>query len=211
MSTFLQIFRPIDQSGQPRARSWAKTWARTRVGPRGLGWLALLLCGGVLAACESITAIGEEEAVFFCPEIIKIGDATRQVKFQGQSQDFSDVLFEAELRTAEVAFCTLDTDDKILSAAVKLRFFAVRGPADQERQARLRYFVAIATQSRRIIAREEFTLDIPFEGNRTRVAAAEEVEPSIPLRAGQDGDEFIIFVGLALAPNELKYNRNNRL
>ncbi len=173
--------------------------------------MAVLLSGVVLASCESITAIGEEEAVFFCPEVVKISDATRQTKFKGQSQDFSEVEFEAELRTAEVAFCTLDTDDQILNTAVKLQFFAKRGLADQERQARLRYFVAIATQSRRIIAREEFTLDIPFEGNRTRVAAAEELEPSIPLRAGQDGDEFVIFVGLVLAPDELEYNRNNRL
>ena len=180
-------------------------------GRRSLAWLLLVLSGAALAACESITAIGEEEAVFFCPEIAKISDATRQTKFKGQAQDFSEVEFQAELRTAEVAFCTLDTDDQTLSAAVNLRFFAIRGPADQERQARLRYFVAIATQSRRIIAREEFVLDIPFEGNRTRVAAAEEIEPSIPLRAGQDGDEFIIFVGLVLAPDELEYNRNNKL
>ena len=71
--------------------------------------------------------------------------------------------------------------------------------------------MAIATQSRRVIAREEFTVTMPFEGNRTRVAAAEELEPSIPLRPGQDGDEFTVFVGLVMSPSELAYNRGNKL
>lgn len=176
-----------------------------------LAWLLPAALGGLLTACETPDWLGGKGEAFFCPTLAKIGDASRQTKFKGQSQDFGDVLFEAELRTAEIVSCTLDGDDRTLTAAVKLRLFAVRGPADERREAEVRYFVAIATQSRRIVAREEFTVTIPFEGNRTRVAAAEELEPSIPLRPGQDGDEFTVFVGLVMSPNELAYNRGNKL
>ena len=63
---------------------------------------------------------------------------------------------------------------------------------------------------RKIVAREEFNLEVPFEGNRTRIVAIEEVSPRIPLQAGQNGDDYVIYIGLALTPDELRYNQENR-
>ena len=60
------------------------------------------------------------------------------------------------------------------------------------------------------MAREEFNLDIPFEGNQRRVVAIEELNPRIPLRQGENGAQYRIYVGLKLSPEELQYNRANR-
>jgi hypothetical protein len=76
--------------------------------------------------------------------------------------------------------------------------------------APVKYFVAITTLDQRIVAREEFELTIPFEGNRTRVAVAEELEPRIPLKPGESGADYQIYVGLSLSREELRYNQENR-
>ena len=71
--------------------------------------------------------------------------------------------------------------------------------------------MAIARQpDLRVVAREQFSLAVPFEGNRTQVAVTEELEPRIPIESGQNGASYKVFVGLALSPAELEYNRANR-
>jgi hypothetical protein len=91
-----------------------------------------------------------------------------------------------------------------------VRILTVDGPANREHVANFAYFVAVATRDQRIVAREEFDVAVPFEGNRTRVFAVEEVSPRIPLRPGQTGADYVIYVGLALTPGEFQYNRENR-
>ena len=131
------------------------------------------------------------------------------MRFNGSGRDLTDVLFEARLQEAAMT-CSYDEDENIVDGVLRVSIFASRGPADDERQASFRYFVAIATESRAIIAREEFDVVIPFEGNRTQVAAVEELEPRIPLGPGESGSEYTVFVGLVLSPDELAYNRANR-
>ena len=53
-------------------------------------------------------------------------------------------------------------------------------------------------------------LAIPFEGNNTRVGVTEEVEPRIPLKRGETGADYRIYVGFSLNPEELQYNLENR-
>ena len=143
-----------------------------------------------------------------CPQAVIVQDASRQVKFQSSGRDLTDVLFETRLQSAQL-IC--EYDDEAIESTLRVRFFTARGPADQQRQARIDYFVAIARQpDLQVVAREEFSLAVPFEGNRTQVAVTEELEPRIPIERGQSGAGYKIFVGLALSPAELEYNRANR-
>ena len=87
---------------------------------------------------------------------------------------------------------------------------AFRGPADDDRVAEVAYFVAIADRNKRIVAREEFAVEVPFEGNQTQVLVTDEVEPRIPLRPGETGADYLVYIGLRLSPDELTYNRQNR-
>lgn len=175
--------------------------ATPRRGPRhGLGAVALLLA---LGACSAFDRSPPPP----CPAVAQVPEAAELVRFNGQGRDLTDVLFEA--RIAGVAL-ECDYDGNVVDSAMKVAIQAAHGPADLERQARITYFVAIATRDRKVLAREEFDLVIPFEGNRTRMTAIEEVSPRIPLGEGESGADYVIYVGLALTPEELRYNQENR-
>jgi hypothetical protein len=162
----------------------------------------LALTAFLLASCTT-----GDEAPPLCPTVLVVKDASRMVKFVGAGRDLTDVLFELDIDEAQLA---CEYDDDMIEAALGIRFVVARGPADHERSAKFRYFVAIATADRDVLVREEFETTIPFEGNRTRVAALEEVFPNIPLKPGRDGGDYVVYVGIGLTADELQYNRQNR-
>ncbi len=174
---------------------------RTRDAARPAVALAALL---LLAACA-----GENRQIV-CPPVLLVPDADRMVKFDERGSDLTDVRFEVELQEPSIA-CQYDDGANAIDADLTVRFVTAIGPAEETRQAQFRYFVAIATAvGRRIVARQEFDLSVPFQEGQSRMAVTEGVEPRIPLNPSQDGSEFEVFVGLALSKQELEYNRRNR-
>ena len=176
-------------------------WPRRK--RRGVGVLIPLALLLTLAGCGS----GDQGPLPPCPVVFPVAEARELTRFAGQGRDLTDVLFEA--RVEDVALICGYLDD-VIEVDMRIRIMAVDGPANESRVINLAYFVAIATLDRKIVAREEFNLEVPFEGNRTRVIAIEEVSPRIPLQAGQNGDDYVIYIGLALTPAELRYNQENR-
>lgn len=160
--------------------------------------LALLL---VLAACSG------DEVPVACPEVVRVQDASRLTRFAETGRDLTDVLFEAELKRLQL-FCEYDAE--VVEASLKVTFEALRGPADRRGRAPIRYFVAIATRNQDVVLRQEFDLEIPFPGSRTRVAISEELAPRIPLKSGESASDYRIYVGFALSPGEMRYNRRRR-
>ena len=167
----------------------------------------LLIAGltAVLAACASDT----EAQLRICPSPILIDDASDLTRFDGVGRDLTDVQFEASIEEATLA-CSFDTDENVINADMGVVITASRGPANVGNQADLRYFVAIATRDQRVLSRDSFDLAIPFEGNRTRVAARDELTPRIPIGPNEDGRDYRIYIGFVLTPEELQYNRENR-
>ena len=155
----------------------------------------------LLAACAG------DEVVRACPQLQMLRDTDRVVKFVGNGRDLTDVEYEAALREP---FLSCEYDDEVIEAIVTVNLVALRGPADDDRVAEMAYFVAIAKQNNRDVVREEFAVQIPFEGNQTQVIATEEVEPRIPLQPGESAADYKIYVGLRLTPDELRYNQENR-
>ena len=142
-----------------------------------------------------------------CPTVFPVGEAREVTRFAGQGRDLTDVLFEAQVQDV-VLVCAYD--DGIVEMDMQVRIIAADGPANQGREVRITYFVAIATLDRKIVVREEFEIVVPFEGNRTMVVAIDEVSPRIPLPPGLTGADYVIYVGIALTPAELLYNQENR-
>jgi hypothetical protein len=163
--------------------------------------LAAVASAMLLAACAS------DEGVPLCPQLQLLKDTDRLIKFVGDGRDLTDVEYEAALR-APLLSCEYNGDT--LDSVVTVNLVALRGPADDDRVARLAYFVAIADQNKQVVAREEFDVEIPFEGNQTQVVATEEVEQHIPLRPEESGADYRVLVGLRLTPDELRYNQENR-
>lgn len=179
--------------------------AKDKASGKRLGAAFALGLGLLLTACSS-----DEGPRFACPQAVLVGDAAQLVRFQGAGRDLTDVDFEAAIEPPAIG-CTFDDDEFAVIGDLQLRIVAARGPADDDRTARFEYFVAIATAvGRRVIAREEFGLSVPFEGNRTRVVVLEELSPRIPIRADETGAEYRVYVGFKLTPEELEYNRRTR-
>ncbi len=175
--------------------------SRFAFGPFGGLLPAVFALPIVLAACS-----GDQVAVA-CPQAAQIKDASRLTRFSGAGRDLTDVLFEAEIKQLQLV---CEYDDGVVEASLKIVFQALRGPANRQGRAPVRYFVAIADRGKAILAREEFDLEIPFRGNQTRVAISEELGPRIPLRPGESGTDYRIYVGFTLTREEMRYNRRRR-
>jgi len=171
-------------------------------------WLARCSLLGLALLLAGCGAFGGDRPPGPCPRAVIVQDASRQVKFQGTGRDLTDVLFETQLQAAQLA---CEYDEGAIESVLRVRFQAVRGPADRERLAQIRYFVAVAREpGLQVVAREEFALSVPFEGNQSQVAVTEELEPRIPISGEQTGADYRIFIGLSLTPDELEYNRASR-
>ena len=168
-------------------------------GRRGLLGLAAL--GILLAACA------EDGPPPPCPPVVRVPDAARLIRFVPQGRDLTDIVFEANIRNLAL-ICEYDED--AIEAAMAVEIFAAPGPANVDQKARLDYFVAIATRDQKILARETFDMDIVFPGKLRGLVAVEEIAQRIPLRPGQSGADYVVYVGIELTREELRYNQDNR-
>ncbi|WP_119165205.1 hypothetical protein [Algihabitans albus] len=171
--------------------------------------LTALLALLPLAACGSLDGLfaGEDGPVIVCPRILPVVEAEQMTRFVADGRDLTEVDFRARLADVR-AECVADEEEIELTLQVMLS--ASRGPANAEGAAGFSYFVAVATRDEQILARDEYQVGIPFEGNRTTVGLLDEVDVEIPLAEGQTGREYRVFLGLALTPDELEWNRQNR-
>jgi hypothetical protein len=181
--------------------------ADTSLAPRRRRRAAPVLAPLALALALSGCGFGDRPPPPPCPATFPVAEARELTRFAGQGRDLTDVLFEARIQDVALV---CEYDDGVIEADLRVRIMAVDGPANRGRKISLAYFVAIATLDRKIVAREEFELEVPFEGNRTRIVAVDEVSPRIPLQPGQTGADYVIYIGFALTPAELRYNQENR-
>lgn len=173
-----------------------------RFGRAAVHCSAALLATLILAACA-----GESETPPPCPLATPLSGADKLVRFDGEGRDLTDVEFEAEILDLQVA-CVYD--GPVIETTMRVRIAAAKGPANRDDRADLVYFVAILTHDRQVAAWEAFDVSVPFSGNLTRLATEDEVYPRIPLKAGENGDDYTIVVGLEMSRSELDYNRANR-
>ncbi|MEX0922076.1 MAG: hypothetical protein WDZ84_04815 [Rhodovibrionaceae bacterium] len=169
--------------------------------------LLTLAVGGFLGGCSLFEGEDEDPYLKACPQLVPVVDAMEVTRFQGSGRDLTDAEFEAGIVDVK-GECELDDDEIATTMAVTL--FARRGPADDDRRVSFRYFVAIADNFENVLAREEFGVTLEFEGNRTQIGYRDEIEPTIPIKEGQSGRDFRIYVGLVLSAEELERNRQNR-
>jgi hypothetical protein len=176
---------------------------------RVLGILSGVLASLAAASCAS----NKDVAAYPCPVVAPVREVAYMTKFEGDSQDLSDTLYEARLdQVLPAANCVYQEDDQGKRAIVydiRVKFLAQRGPKDREGAAKFNYFMAITGPGGERLAREVFDTEIPFENNATQGIVVEELQPRIPLKEGENGDYYRIYVGFMLTQKELDYNRKN--
>jgi hypothetical protein len=165
-------------------------------------WAALLAAGLPLVACSWLSSTTPPAS---CPTVSKIGDASKLIRFApGGSQELSNVAFEAGILDISGGCVTVDNGLRVDMTA---DFLAARGPAGTQDKASFDYFVAIVGQGEKVLAREQFSSEIPFSATKTRNGIKETLEENVPLAKGQQGSDFHVFIGFVLTPEELAYNR----
>lgn len=158
----------------------------------------------LLAGCGALT----REPPPPCPVTVAVDDASRLTKFRGEGRDLTDVVFDAAIENVTYT-CEYDGDEAI-DMEMTVALVASQGPANITDSADFTYFIAVATSDRQILARQDFDVSIPFQGNLTRVRLTDVLEPRIPLRPGESGPSFRVFVGMSLTEAELQYNRERK-
>ncbi|MEQ8602518.1 MAG: hypothetical protein RIB45_04305 [Marivibrio sp.] len=164
------------------------------LGPLMLG--ALLLVAGCAA---------QRDVAIDCPEIRIPADTERLTRFRdGAGRDITDVRLQAEV-TYLSGSCSVEDEEITLNFPILVA--GQRGPANEEGASDVRLFVAVTNRDREVLSRRELPLRLTFPGNKVRVNAREEISIEIPKTEDQRPRNFLIFLGFALAPAELDYNR----
>ncbi len=171
--------------------------------------LGIALVG--LSACSSTkTAISRP-----CPKILIPTDGARLTHFKpGTGRALIDVT-DTQTVTGFAHSCIYNLNDAGTGeVTVRLvpNIVAVRGPANTANLAKFEYFVAIVDKQKRILEKARFPVSIPFVNNVTRVQwqRKDPIVMDIPIKAGQNGTDFTIFVGLQLTRDELNYARGTQ-
>jgi hypothetical protein len=165
-----------------------------------------------LSACSSFSNPLSNEVVVApeCPNIVIVKDTAELTAFRpGPGRDLTDVVLDARIDGFD-GECETDLEsDKSGTVNVDLQmvFEATRGPANETRAGEFSFFVAIANRDGAILAKKVFETEFEFEGNRNRIGGIEELTQEIPLRPGELGEDFDIFIGFQLDPEQLNYNR----
>ena len=175
---------------------------------RALGIVAGAMALLVTASC----ATNEDIASSPCPFVGAVRELSYTTKFEGESQDLSDTLYEAKIdQVLPAVNCVYENDDgkQAIVYDIQVKFLAQRGPKEREGLAKFNYFVGIGGPGGQILKREVFDSEIAFENNATQAITIEEIQPRIPLKQGENGDYYRIYLGFMLDERELAYNRKN--
>ncbi len=152
----------------------------------------------VLGGCS---VFGDDKPPPPCPGISVPDDARRAVIYRpGPGRDPSDIRYEAAI--VEVRARCVTAKGRV-TVQTTIEIVARRGPAAEDRRGRFAYFVAITDRDRKILAKQTFPADIDFPERVSRAGLRDEVEQSIPLKPGQSGADYLIFVGFQLNAAQL--------
>jgi hypothetical protein len=170
--------------------------------------------GGLLAGLLLMTGSCAEtpQQSMPCPVVRAVPDASYLTRFAGDSEDLTDTTFEARLAGVQ-PMCKYieDTDTKktkiVSDLLVKLT--ASRGPKLAEDQVKFNYVVALTGQGGRKIARQQFDVTIPLTKDKPSGQIVDNPTVTIPLKEGENGDYYQIYVFLEVTQKELAYNRRN--
>ncbi len=134
-------------------------------------------------------------------------DQAKQVTLYrpGPGRDLTDVTYQVEIR--DLAYeCDYDFDDigNRVTVGFNILFVAKRGPAAEQDQIEIPYFVAVADPDKNVLTKKQFFVTLEFEGNAVRAQKVEELVQIIPYPRDDDGSDYKSFIGVQLTSGQLE-------
>ncbi len=171
----------------------------------------LLLLSLSLSACS---AFDPAEPPPPCPPVSTLGDAAKLTRFmEGPGRDLIDIDFTGQIaHLSGKCFYEYDpeTGDGLVRVNIKPEFRIERGAGNKTRTAEFEYFVSILDDQGNVLDKQTFPYSAKYWKNRQTLTDRDSpVELSIPLKDGQVGQDFNIYVGFQLSREELEYNRGD--
>ncbi|MFC1672981.1 hypothetical protein ACFL12_02400 [Pseudomonadota bacterium] len=182
-----------------------------RGGKTALSALILGLTGLGLAACASDTPAKPLP----CPQILIAENSENRTNFKpGAGRDIIDVLDETKI-TGFSSACKYDVDETGTgTVAIQLApdFVIQRGPASTTDSAQFEYFIAVTDSQRRVLEKKRYPVSIPFPQGVPSILWKSDppTRLALPLSQGQNGDNYVIFLGLQLNREQLRHNQDSR-
>ncbi len=158
-----------------------------------------------LSGCDSLSRL-QKKTPPPCPPVYIMSDAAKITKYRsGGGRDLTDVEMEGEV----VAFkgdCVYDA--KGGEVTLQLAFELRRGPAAAGRTLDVTYFVAVPKFYPAPEAKGVFTFPVTFPDTVDRIRVTdEEVSLRLPVRTKELIDNYEVYIGFQMSPEELEMSR----
>ena len=124
----------------------------------------------------------------------------------GKIGDITDILANVSIESfkGECEFNKKRTEARI---SLDVVFDISRGPANQTRSVKFRYFVAIPKFYPSASGKRIFPINVKFKGNKTRVKLFDQILIKVPIAKNYRVHENSIYLGIQLTQKQLDYNR----
>ncbi len=166
-----------------------------------------------LAACETPElSFLKKDVLLQCPDYFILEDAAALTKYRdGPGRDITDVEHRAQIGEMELA-CTTDVDHETNSGNMTIEvspiIAAEMGPANQSETATLPYFVVVTDPNKKILYREELSVDVSFKQNKTQIIfKAPPTAIEIPITPTIRNRYYRIYSGFELTREQVEHNR----
>ncbi len=172
---------------------------------------ALLLAMVTLSACARLPFTAEP-IILKCPNYFILEEAATLVSFRdGPGRDLTDVLVRAQIGEMRLG-CLSDIDNETNSGKMVVEvspiIAAEMGPANDTGTSTLPYFVVVTDSDKKILYREALSIDVSFEGNKTRVVAlAPPTSIDLPITPDIRSRYYRIYSGFELTKEQVEFNR----
>jgi hypothetical protein len=142
-----------------------------------------------------------------CPFVKVLYDAGRYQEFKDGRESANAVGFSGEIQDIS-ASCQYKGADPI-KLQLQVQFELGRGPQAQGREKEYRYWVAVTTRNKAVLARQDFTVKGDFPEGQDRMFVIDKLDGITIPRADQtvSGENFEILVGFDVTTQMAEFNR----
>jgi hypothetical protein len=189
-----------DMGGEEKIMA-ARFWAL-------LGRAAML--GGLLLTAASCSQPAAQSRP--CPMVKLVPDASYLTRFAGDAEDLTDTVFEAKIAGVQpkcVYSENTDSGKTTINSDLLVKIMASRGPKLTDDKVTFNYVVALTGQGGQKLTRQPFDVTIPLTADKPSGTIIDNPTVSIPLKKGENGDYYQIYVFLEVTEKELAYNKRN--